>query len=135
MSIDYNYNLLLFALAFYKIITWSDGMNYDNVLADMGKRIFARRKELKMTQESLAEKVGLSFQSVSCIELGKKGVRPENLIKICNTLDVSADYLLFGKRDACEMSELSSKMSELSKEDYELVEKLVSRLNENKNKN
>ncbi len=110
-------------------------MNYDNVLAEMGKRIFARRKELKMTQESLAEKVGLSFQSVSCIELGKKGVRPENLIKICNTLDVSSDYLLFGKRDACEMSELSSKMSELSKEDYELVEKLVLRLNENKNKN
>ena len=135
MSIDYNYNLLLFALAFYKIIAWSDGMNYDNVLAEMGKRIFARRKELKMTQESLAEKVGLSFQSVSCIELGKKGVRPENLIKICNALDVSADYLLFGKRNACEMSELSSKMSELSKEDYELVEKLVSRLNENKNKN
>lgn len=103
-------------------------MNYENCLTDMGKRIAERRKELSMTQENLAEKVGLSLQSVSCIELGKKGVRPENLIKICNALDVSADYLLRGKRDSLEMSELFLKISQLGKEDYELVERLVSRL-------
>ena len=107
---------------------WSDYMNYENCLTDMGKRIAERRKELSMTQENLAEKVGLSLQSVSCIELGKKGVRPENLIKICNALDVSADYLLRGKRDSLEVSELSLKISQLGKDDYELIERLVSRL-------
>lgn len=116
-----------FPLLFIKY-WWSDYMNYENCLTDMGKRIAERRKELSMTQENLAETIGLSLQSVSCIELGKKGVRPENLIKICDALDVSADYLLCGKRSSLEMSELSLKISQLGKEDYELVEKLVSRL-------
>ncbi len=105
-------------------------MNYENVLLALGKRIAARRKDLKMTQEQLAESIGLSLQSVSCIELGKKGVRPENLIKICERLDISSDYLLFGKRDPAEMSDLISKLSRLEKSDYEFIEKLVERLSE-----
>lgn len=107
-------------------------MNCENVLSDMGKRIAERRKQLSMTQENLAEKIGLSLQSVSCIELGKKGVRPENLAKICETLNVSADYLLRGKRDACEMSGLSAAISQLCKEDYKLVEQLIERLKSKK---
>ena len=103
-------------------------MSNKDVLAQMGNRIADRRKELSMTQENLAEAVGLSLQSISCIELGKKGVRPENLIKICEILDVSSDYLLRGKRDFQEMSGLSALISQLDSEDYKLVEQIVIRL-------
>ena len=103
-------------------------MSNKDVLAQMGNRIADRRKELSMTQENLAEAVGLSLQSISCIELGKKGVRPENLIKICEILDVSSDYLLLGKRDFQEMSGLYALISQLEPADYKLVEQIVIRL-------
>lgn len=41
-------------------------------LKDMGRRIMVRRKSLRMTQEELAEKLGVSTQMISNLELGKK---------------------------------------------------------------
>lgn len=91
----------------------------------MGIRISERRKELNLTQEKLAEKMGVSLQTISCIELGKKAIRPENLANLCSHLNVSADYILYGKRDEKLMNELTSKLSELSSEEYSIVESLV----------
>ena len=118
---------------FYKIVLVGViNMVFDDRLVNLGKRISKRRKELGLTQEAFAESIGLSLQSVSCIELGKKGVRPENLMKICEKLNISSDYLLFGKSDIAEASVLTSKISTLSREDFELVEKFVNRLADKK---
>ena len=97
----------------------------NNFLSGMGIRISERRKELNLTQEKLAEKMGVSLQTISCIELGKKAIRPENLANLCSHLNVSADYILYGKRDEKLMNELTSKLSELSSEEYSIVESLV----------
>lgn len=96
-------------------------------LTDLGRRVADRRKELGLTQEALAERVELSLQSVSCIELGKKAIRPDNLVRFCNVLDVSADYLLMGKRDDRQVSELYKMLGSLCERDYGLVEALVKR--------
>ena len=40
-------------------------MGNDQVLVQIGKRIAFRRKELNITQEQLAESIGLSLQSNS----------------------------------------------------------------------
>ena len=48
-------------------------------LKEMGQRIMVRRKALRMTQEEMAEKLGVSTQMISNLELGKKAIRPENL--------------------------------------------------------
>ena len=69
----------------------------DNLLAQMGSRILKRRKQLRMTQEELAEKAGVMPQTISTAELGKKALRPENIVRICTALDISTDYLLMGK--------------------------------------
>lgn len=103
-------------------------MEKDQILIQIGKRISLRRKELNMTQEHLAELIGLSLQSISCIELGKKGIRPENLIKLCQALDVTSDYVLFGYRSEGQIKPLINKISSLSQEDYLIVESIVSRL-------
>ena len=103
-------------------------MNDNSFLTEMGKRIYDRRKELKMTQESVAEAVNLSLQSISCIELGKKAIRPENLVKLCRVLDVSTDYILNGTRSRDELSGIFEEISCLSKKDYLLIEGLVHRL-------
>ena len=101
-------------------------------LTDMGNRIALRRKELQLTQEELSEMIGVSSQSISCIELGKKAVRPENLARICIHLDISADYILYGRRSEKQMDDLVVKMAQLSMEDYRSLKLLVNRLAEQK---
>ena len=94
----------------------------------MGRRIHDRRKELKLTQEVLAEAMDVSVQMISNLELGKKAIRPENLIKLCEALNVSSDYILMNKHSFYELSILSSKINSLSHEKQLLVEKLVDEL-------
>ncbi len=103
-------------------------MGNNQALVQIGKRIASRRKELNITQEQLAEAIGLSLQSISCIELGKKGIRPENLINLCIALDSTSDYFLFGKRSENQMTSLEQKISTLKNEDYLLLEAFVDRL-------
>lgn len=100
-------------------------MSNDTFLVDMGSRIAQRRKELRLTQEQLAEKMGVSLQTVSCIELGKKGIRPENLANLCNFLNISADYILYGKRSEQQMSDTIAKLSALDKQAYDAVQGLI----------
>ena len=100
-------------------------MGGDAFLIDMGKRIAQRRKELHLTQEQLAEKMGVSLQTVSCIELGKKAIRPENLANLCTCLTVTADYVLYGKRNQQQMDDTVSKLSSLTPEEYRVVQSMI----------
>ncbi|MCD8379432.1 MAG: helix-turn-helix domain-containing protein [Lachnospiraceae bacterium] len=97
----------------------------DDLLRQMGKRIYDRRKQLRMTQEELAEKAGITPQTVSTAELGKKALRPENIIRICSALDISSDYLLMGKVTNDDYAALSGKISELSSAQYRYLEDIV----------
>ena len=63
-------------------------------LGQIGKRIQARREELGMKQEELAECVNLSPNYISAIERGVKTPRLETFIKIANELEISADMLM-----------------------------------------
>ena len=94
-------------------------------LLDMGKRISSRRKELRLTQESLAEKIGVSLQTISCVELGKKAIRPYNLIKLCAVLNISADYILLGQKGSLELAELDKQLSKLPEEQFDTIKALV----------
>ena len=100
-------------------------MGSDAFLIDMGIRIAQRRKELRLTQEQLAEKMGVSLQTVSCIELGKKAIRPENLANLCTCLQISADYVLYGKRNQLQMDDTISKLSALKPEAYHVVQSMI----------
>ena len=100
-------------------------MDSNNFLEKMGVRTSKRRKELHLTQEQLAEKMGVSLQTVSCIELGKKAVRPENLANMCFYLGVTTDYILYGKRSEKQMDDTVAKLTELSPEAYDTVHNLI----------
>ena len=107
-------------------------MGSDAFLTDMGIRIAQRRKELHLTQEQLAEKMGVSLQTVSCIELGKKAVRPENLANLCTYLCVTADYILYGRRNEQQMNDTVLKLSALGKEEYRVVQTMIELLSKKK---
>ena len=100
-------------------------MGNDVFLVNMGLRIAQRRKELHWTQEQLAEKIGVSLQTISNIELGKKAVRPENLANLCMHLDISSDYILYGKRNEQQISDTVAKLSALDTEAYTTVQNLI----------
>jgi transcriptional regulator with XRE-family HTH domain len=100
-------------------------MANDTFLVEMGARIASRRKELHMTQEQLADKIGVSLQTISCIELGKKAVRPENLANLCLQLDISADFILYGKRSKQQMTDTVEKLSSLPPEAYRTVQSVI----------
>lgn len=69
----------------------------DNYLLQMGMRIAARRKEIGLTQEELADMINVSVQTISTAERGRKALRPENIVKICRALRCTTDYILIGK--------------------------------------
>ena len=100
-------------------------MGSDAFLTNMGIRIAQRRKELRFTQEQLAEKMGVSLQTISCIELGKKAVRPENLANLCTYLNVTTDYILYGKRNEQQMNDTVLKLSALGQEEYQAVQTMI----------
>ena len=81
----------------------------ENLLQEVGNRITACRKQLRMTQEELSEKSGVTSQTISNAELGKKGLRPENIIRICSAMNISPDYLRLGKISDEDISILSKR--------------------------
>ncbi len=107
-------------------------MGDEKLLRDMGERINTTRKKLKMTQEQLAEKMDVSIQMISNLELGKKAIRPENLVKISNILNISTDYILRGTHSEYELNTLTEKIRHLSTEDQDIIEKLVNSLHNKK---
>ena len=94
-------------------------------LNEVGKRILERRKKLGLTQEALAEKSDLTTQFVSNIENGKRGMRPENLMKISRVLNTSTDYILTGDIIDKDMLLLSEKLGKLTPEEVRLVEGII----------
>ena len=94
-------------------------------LEETGKRIMERRKKLGLTQEQLAEKSEVTTQCVSYAEAGKRGMRPENLMKIAAALGVSTDYLLTGDIIDKDKLLLSEKLDKLTPAEVRLVEGII----------
>ncbi len=102
------------------------GMETNNqLLIQIGKRVSTRRKALGLTQEQLAEKMNVSIQMISNLELGKKAIRPENIVKLCYELEISTDYLLTGCNADNQISEICDKLIQLSPEELNAICNLI----------
>ncbi len=62
----------------------------------IGDRIKNKRIELGLTQEKLAEMVGVSDTYVGAIERATSKCSIETLTKIAKVLNMNMDYMLFG---------------------------------------
>ena len=100
-------------------------MGNEEILRGIGERISARRRQLYLTQEELADRMDVSPQMISYAEQGRKAIRPENLIKLCAALDVSADYVLTGRAAGSEYARIAEKLSRLTAEELDLVEHVI----------
>lgn len=66
----------------------------------VGKRVRHRRWMVGMTQQQLAEKVGIKFQQIQKYETGMNRVSASRLWDISDALDVPVAYFFEGLRDA-----------------------------------
>ena len=69
----------------------------DNFLVEMGKRLLYQRQKIGLTQEKLAELSGLSVKTIISAEKGQKALRPENIVRICQTLSMDISYFMAGE--------------------------------------
>lgn len=97
----------------------------NTALEQIGRRLYERRKQLRMTQGELAEQANVTAQTISTAELGKKAMRADTIIRVCTALDISADYLLFGHVTPQDISLLSQKVSQLSPSQYRHLENVI----------
>ena len=84
----------------------------------IGAQIQQARKAAGMTQDALAQSVGLSTKYVSNLECGNKTAKLETFILICNALHVDANTLLAEELDcspniAITASTLSKRLEKL----------------------
>lgn len=91
----------------------------------MGIRIQELRKERNMTREELAEKAEISTKFLYEVEMGKKGISAETLLKIGVALSTSCDYLLTG-----EGKNRNGRLDNLSQKQIKRLEKIVKLIGE-----
>ena len=68
---------------------------YNELLSNIGQVIFKERKSQKLTRAALAEKAGLSIQTINNVEHGQNtNFKIETFVAILKALNLSADYVL-----------------------------------------
>lgn len=92
----------------------------------------ARRKAMRMTQEELSERLNVSPQMISNLELGKKAIRPENLAKVCEVLELSANFVLTGSNTKITIDIVSEKLIQLTNEELQMVNDMIDYMNNKK---
>ncbi|GAB5459820.1 MAG: helix-turn-helix transcriptional regulator [Henriciella sp.] len=65
----------------------------------VGQRLRWRRRELKLTQEQLGEKLGLTFQQVQKYEKGVNRISAGRLFEVADVLAVAVSYFYEGVED------------------------------------
>lgn len=67
---------------------------------EVGQRIRNRRILIGWTQEELAEKIGRAYKYCQDIERGTCGMSVETMLSIASSLNISLDYLIYGKMES-----------------------------------
>lgn len=93
--------------------------------AILGLRIMQRRKQLGINQSELAEQIGLSEHQISNIETGRSYPRMKSFIRICEILEVNADYFISGAMKDEIDENIIDMLSSLSQEEQKTVWKLL----------
>lgn len=98
----------------------------------IGSQIRIARESAGLTQEKFSEMVSLAPKNVSDIERGVVGVSLSALTRICETLAISSDDLLFGTRDEAHgrnsADSLARRLEKLPPEQFEIASDIINKL-------
>ena len=94
----------------------------------IGNQIRIAREAAGLTQDRFAELVSLATKNVSDIERGVVGISVGTLIRICETLSISSDSILFGKMLENDAHGVSDRLSKLPPEQFEIALDIINKL-------
>lgn len=104
---------------------------------EVGQNVKHVRESVGLTQERLAELIGLGEKHVSAIECGAVGVSLPTLRQLCVQLSVPADMILFGAGDKNGQDErdialqlITDRLSHLSDGDFWATKDILDKLME-----
>ncbi len=96
----------------------------------IGEQIKLAREHAKLTQEVFAERIDVSPQYISDLERGVVGISISTLKRVCTTLCVSSDQILFGLESKDRACIIAEKCQALTDSQFlifsEITEKFVS---------
>lgn len=92
----------------------------------MGQRFREAREAKGWSRERLAEKIGLSVQFITDLELGNSGIRLDRFATLCQLLNVNAHTVLFG--DIEQLPSLFQLETMLANRDSKDVKRVVAML-------
>lgn len=102
----------------------------------VGKRIKEYRIKAGLTQEELAERVGISPNYLSAIERGVKLIRLDKLVYVINELNCTADDILidvlkksYEKKTSALLDTISKLPEKEQKRIYEVLNALITTAN------
>lgn len=87
----------------------------------IGNQIRKARERAGLTQEQFGELVSLGTKNVSDIERGVAGITISTLKRICETLSISSDQIIFGDRDMNDVQYIAEKLERLPPEQFAAV--------------
>lgn len=92
---------------------------------EFAERLKTLRKQVKLTQAQIAEKLDISQQAYASWERGAKKPTQENLVKIAQVLNVSVDFLVGNSEEKLDNIELLFRMNSkgLTDEEKEIFKK------------
>ncbi len=93
----------------------------------MYTRIRKAREDAGYTREQFAELLNVSVSYLAEVERGRTGVSVKTLIKICKTLGLSSDYILFGQEREFDAA-LLDKIHRIDQRYLPLLDKILTEL-------
>lgn len=93
----------------------------------IGEQIKLARENAKLTQEELAERVEVSPQYISDLERGVVGISVATLKRVCTTLCVSSDQILFAKQTENRAIAIADKCNTLTDRQFSLLSEIIVR--------
>lgn len=94
----------------------------------IGNQIRIAREAAGLTQDRFAELVSLATKNVSDIERGVVGISVGSLIRICETLSISSDSILFEEGTRNDAHGISERLSNLPPEQFEIALDIINKL-------
>jgi len=93
----------------------------NNIKKSLGKKIKFYREARELTQEQLAEKIGINSKSLSTIECGQNFVTAQTLENISSALNVSIKKLFDFEDNYIEDKKIKEKLFELINQNEEKI--------------
>ena len=94
----------------------------------IGNQIRIARESAGLTQDRFAELVSLATKNVSDIERGVVGISIGTLIRICETISISSDSILFEEGTGNDAHSISERLSNLPPEQFEIACNIINKL-------